>query len=40
MYTDIKCYAMQGENQVSRFVPDIRGVKQVFGFSPYLYMMS
>jgi len=39
-YKDIQFCAMRGENQVSRFVPEIRGVKQIYGFSPYLYMIT
>jgi len=40
MYKEIKFCAIRGENQVSRFVPEIRGVKKVGGFSPYLYKIS
>jgi len=39
MNKDTQFCAMRGENQVSRFVPEIGGVKQVCGFSPYLYMI-
>ena len=39
MYKGTKCSDMRGANQVSSFVPEVRGIKQVCGFSPYLYMI-
>ena len=40
MHKGITLCAMRGENEVSRFVPEIRGVKQGCGFSLYLCMVS
>jgi hypothetical protein len=40
IYKDIKFCAMRGENYISRFAPEIREVKQGFGFSPDLYILS